>query len=355
MTDGNAFLKENERARTIFADIVERFMRDGEPVGSRTLSLEGKRSGKFDLSPASVRNVMQDLEDLGILEAPHTSAGRIPTDKGLRLFVDGILEVGDLTAAERAALEEECGSNYTSIDKVMERASSILSGLSQSAGLVVTPTQVSKPLKHIEFVSLDSHRAMVVTVSEDGSVENRPIDLPAGTTPDMLREAGSFLSQKLFNKTISQMRDAITEEIHERESEIGTLTKNIIAEGLNVKLSDGNLIVRGHSQLLQDPKALQHIDRLKMLMEQLESKETVSRLLAEAEEANGVKIYIGSENSVFEGTGHSLILSPYRSGQSNSIVGAIGVIGPTRLDYAKIIPSVNFMAEMLARRVQKLG
>lgn len=354
MTTESAFLSENERARAIFTDIVERFMFDGKPVGSRTL----EKSGKFQLSSASIRNVMQDLEDLGVLGSPHTSAGRLPTDKGLRLFVDGIMEVGDLSPAERAAVEEACNVSGRSIDKVFEHASSTLSTLSQSAGLIVTSTQANKRIKHIEFIDIEPGKAMVILVAEDGSLENRPIEVDAGTTPHMLREAGDFLSKRLYDKTLSQMRGDIAEEIEAQTTEIDTLTKAVIKAGLAIELGDGKLVVRGRSHLIEesnkpkDDEDFRKLEELRELYSQLESKETISRLLSEAEDANGVKIYIGSENSIFRTSGHSLILSPYRSGQSNSIVGAIGVIGPTRLDYAKIIPSINFMAEMLARQVK---
>lgn len=324
-------------------------MMDGNPVGSRTLS----RS--FSFSPATIRNVMSDLEDMGLLQAPHTSAGRLPTDQGLRYFVDGILEIGALSDVERAAIEEDCTDANISIDTVFEKASATLSGLSASAGLVIAPTQANKPLKHIEFVSISPQQTMIVMVSEDGSVENRIMDVDAGITPDMLREAGMFLSEKLYGKTIAQMRDNILAEIKARKSEIDPLMASIIEAGLVTKLEDGKLIVHGRSQLLKDPDALNNLERLKGLMEQLESQETVSKILDEATNANGVKIYIGSENSIFEGSGHSLILSPYSSGTNNSIVGAIGVIGPTRLNYAKVIPTVNYMAEILSRRISTLG
>jgi len=338
----------DERARAVFRHIVESYMADGNPVGSRTLSRN------FDFSPATIRNVMSDLEDMGLLQAPHTSAGRMPTDLGLRFFVDGILEIGTLSEIERAAMEEDCNNANLSIDSVFERASVTLSGLSSSAGLVVAPTQADKALRHIEFVSIAPQKAMVVMVSEDGSVENRVMDIEVGITPDMLRQAGMFLSEKLYGKTISQMRETILDEIKARKSEIDPLMAKIIEAGLVTKLSDGKLIVHGRSQLLKDPAALNNLERLKDLMEQLESQETVSKILEEASNANGVKIYIGSENSIFEGSGHSLILSPYHNG-SNSIVGAIGVIGPTRLNYAKVIPTVNYMAEILSRRIRSFG
>ena len=348
MSTQHPFKDMDERARRVFRHIVESFMADGEPVGSRTLS----RS--FDVSPATIRNVMSDLEEIGLLQSPHISAGRLPTDLGLRYFVDGILEMGTLSSAERAAMEEECTNADLSIDKVLEQASTTLSGLSACAGLVVAPTQADKTIRHIEFVFLNPQKSMVILVSEDGVVENRVIDLPLGMTSDMLRQAGSFLSEKLYGRTIIQMREDILKEIKERQSEMGPLMTKVIESGLATQLDNGRLIVRGRSQLLKDPGALENLEQLKDLMEQLESKETVSKLLEEASDADGVKIYIGSENSIFEGSGQSLILSPYKNSADN-IVGAIGVIGPTRLNYAKIIPSVNYMAEILSRRIRALS
>lgn len=348
MATHHNFQDLDERAREIFRYIVESFMNDGDPVGSRTIS----RS--FELSPATIRNVMADLEDLGLLQAPHVSAGRLPTDLGLRYFVDGILEVGTLSNTERAAIEEEYRNTDQSVNGLLEQATTMLSGLSASAGLVVAPTNANKIIRHIEFVSLAPEKAMVILVSEDGTVENRIIELAPGITADMLREAGAFLSEKLYGRTVVQMREVILEEIKARQSEIGALKASVIEAGLASKLEDGKLIVRGHSQLLKDPQAVQDLERLKDLMEQLESKETVSKLLEEASGAEGVKIFIGSENSIFEGSGYSLILSPYNNGSSNDIVGAIGVIGPMRLNYAKVIPSVNYMAEMLTRKIRSM-
>lgn len=339
------FQSLNDRARQVFLSIVENFLETGEPMGSRTLSRT------ISASAASIRNDMADLEHLGLLESPHISAGRMPSEAGLRYFVDGVLEIGKLGEIERAALEEECTSKDISADKMLERASTILSTLSSSAGLVVAPTNSQKSMRHIEFVQLDSNRAMVILVPDDGIVENRIIDLPNGITIDILKQAGAFLSEKLYGKTFSEMKGAILNEINARRSEMGELTKKVVEAGLAVQLDDGKLIVRGQANLLQDTNAIQDIERLQFLMEQLESKETISKLIDDAADANGIKIYIGSENKVFEGSGHSLILSPYTNG-SNNIVGAIGVIGPARLNYGKIIPSVNCLAEIISRRMR---
>jgi heat-inducible transcriptional repressor len=333
----------DERAREIFRHIVDNYVASGDPVGSRTLSRN------FDLSPATIRNVMADLEDLGLLEAPHISAGRLPTSRGLRYFVDGILEKGSLSETERRALELQY-KHSESVPDMLEQASLLLSGLSSSAGLVVAP-KANKAIRHIEFVSLAATRALVIIVPEDGTVENRIMDLPPGVTPDMLKQASNFLSERLYGKTIAEMRNLIKEEIAQRRGELGDMMTRIVEEGLATKGGDGTLIVRGTSKLL-DQHSLQDIEHVRMLMEQLEAKETVSKLLDEAGAADGVKIFIGAENPIFRG--HSLILTPYGDGAGN-FVGAVGVIGPMRLDYAKIIPSVSFMAEMMTRNIRKLS
>jgi len=344
MSDPNDFLEQNARARAVFQHIVENFVQDGAPIGSRTLSKN------FEFSPATLRNVMADLEDLGLLMAPHISAGRIPTDQGLRYFVDGVLETGTLSDIERRALEEECSTTNTSAEDLLENASTILSSLSASAGLVVAPQQKTNRLKQIQFVQIEPTRAMVILVSEGNNVENRVIELPQGITPAILQEASNFLSEKFIGRTIEEMNVSLIDEIKHREHELNALTSKVIESGLARKLEDGKLIVHGRSQLLKSPQAVQDIERIQELMEQLESKDTVAKLLDEASAGQGVKIYIGSENSIFKGSGHSLILSPYADGNDN-VIGAIGVIGPTRLNYAKIIPAVNYMAEIISRKL----
>lgn len=333
------------RARNIFRHIVENYVTSGDPVGSRTISRN------FELSPATIRNVMADLEEMGLLEAPHVSAGRVPTTQGLRFFVDGILEKGALGEPERRALEAQYRET-NSIEDMYEQATRIISGLSGSAGLVVAP-KADKAIRHIEFVLVQPTRALVIIVPEDGMVENRLMNVPAGITPDILKQASNFLSDRLYGKTMAEMRSDIREEIASRRGALGDLMSQVVEEGLATQIADGTLIVRGTANLL-DQSAIQNLDRVRALMEQLEAKETVSRLLDEAGQADGVKIFIGAENPVFAGTGHSLILTPYTNAMGG-FIGAIGVIGPTRLDYAKIIPSVNFLAEMVTRNIRKLS
>jgi len=335
----------DERARNIFRHIVESYMSSGEPVGSRTLSRD------FDLSPATIRNVMADLEDLGLLESPHVSAGRLPSAQGLRYFIDGIMEIGTLNEAEKKALESQY-SEQSSVPDIFDQASRILSGLSSSAGLVVAP-KADKSIRHIEFVLIQPNRALAIIVPDDGMVENRIMAIPPDMTPDILKQASAFLSERLYGKTFSEMRESIKTEIMARRGELGELMTRIVEEGLALQTGDGTLIVRGTSNLL-DQGSLQDLDRVRQLMEQLEAKETASRLLDEASQADGVKIFLGAENPIFRGSGHSLILTPYRGG-TGSFVGAVGVIGPARLDYAKIVPSVSFMAEIISRNIRKLS
>lgn len=344
MSDFSPFARLDDRARRVFVSIVESYLQHGEPVGSRFLS-KG-----FDVSPATIRNVMADLEEIGLLQSPHTSAGRMPSEMGLRYFVEGILEVGELGMNERAALEAEYHHAGLSSDAFFERTGKILSDISASAGIVVAPKE-DKPLRHIEFRLLNERQALVVLVTMNGAVENRLIDVPAGTTPDMLVQAGLFLSEKLHGSSIGQMRENLKKEIATRRNELGDLTSTIIESGLAMQMNDGTFIVRGTSNLLNE-ESLQNLDRVRLLMENLERRETAAKLLGEAESAGGVKIFIGAENPVFNESGYSLILSPYRN--TEGIVGAIGVIGPTRLNYAKIIPSVNAMAEILSRRMTRI-
>ncbi|MCB1529978.1 MAG: heat-inducible transcriptional repressor HrcA [Rhodospirillales bacterium] len=346
MDKENALLDLDERAREVFRHIVDSYMRTGDPVGSRTLSRN------FDVSPATIRNVMSDLEDLGLLCAPHVSAGRMPTDRGLRCFIDGILEIGTLSRAERAALEEKCADDGTNINGMLEKASAMLSGLSASAGLVLAP-KADKSIRHIEFIELGPGRALAIIVPEDGIVENRIMDIPRGMTGDMLKKAGAFLSERLHGKTIAAMREDLLAEIRARRSELGDLTSAAIEAGLAIKAGDGQLIVRGHANLL-GTSALHDLERIRLLMEQLEAKETVSKLLEEAAQGGGVKIYIGSENPIFESSGYAMILTPYTNA-SNSVIGAVGVIGPTRLNYAKIIPSIDVTADIIRRKICALS
>jgi heat-inducible transcriptional repressor len=338
----------NERSREILRHVVEAYVETGEPVGSRTLS---RRLG-MALSPATIRNVMADLEEFGLLFSPHTSAGRLPTEQGLRLFVDGILQVGALTRDERSNIDSQCRVTGRSMPQVLEEASALLSGLSHCAGLVMAPKRDSR-LKHIEFVNLGPGRALVVMVDENGGVENRVIDLPLGMPASSLVEASNFMAAKLVGRTLQEARKEVLDEIKSQKSQIDELTGKVVEAGLATWADDsgsGVLIVRGQANLLEDVGGLADLEQIRALFEALETKEALIRLLEAADIAEGVQIFIGAENELFTLAGASMIIAPY-SNSEEKLVGAIGVIGPTRMNYGRIIPMVDYTAKLISRLI----
>ena len=341
-----------ERPREVFRHLVDAFLTSGEPVGSRTLS----QRLPLSLSPASIRNVMADLEALGLLYAPHTSAGRVPTERGLRLFVDGLLEIGDLNPSERAAIETRIAGTGHGLEDVLTQATAMLSGLSHCAGLVVAPKQDSA-LKHIEFVSAAPGKALVVIVGEDGTVENRLIDTPSGLPGSVFSEASNYLNARLRGRTLDTAKREIAEELESERAELDALTAKIVAEGLATlaEPSDSNrsaeekvLIVRGASHLLDSVEAQTDIERIRTLFDDIERKNDLIRLLELAKKGDGVRIFIGSENRLFSLSGSSIVAAPYADAKGK-IVGVIGVLGPTRLNYARIIPMVDYTAKVVGR------
>lgn len=338
----------NERSREIFRRIVESYLATGEPVGSRNLS----RLLPMTLSPASVRNVMSDLEGAGLIYAPHTSAGRLPTEIGLRFFVDAMLEIGDLTADERARVEVEVRAAATghTLETALAQASALLSGASRGAGVVVT-TKADPRLRHIEFVRLDPARALVVLVAEDGSVENRLLDLPAGLPASALVEAANFLNARLRAKTLGELKQEIEAGREAMRRELDGLAAGLVEAGLAVTVGAGEsrqLIVRGQANLLGDVRADEDLERIRRLFSDLETQTDVIDLLTRTEGGEGVRIFIGSENKLFSLSGSSLIAAPFRDA-SQTIVGVVGVIGPTRLNYARIVPMVDHTAKVVSR------
>ncbi|MGH6932558.1 MAG: heat-inducible transcriptional repressor HrcA [Dongiaceae bacterium] len=336
----------SERSRQILRHIVDAYVETGEPIGSRTIS---RRLG-MSLSPATIRNVMADLEEAGMLYAPHTSAGRLPTETGLRMFVNGLLEVGDLTKEERANIESQCAASGRSVPEVLEEATSMLSGLSHCAGLVVAP-KTERPLKHIEFVHLGPGRALVVMVNEDGLVENRIIDVPVGLPASSLMEATHYLTARLVGRTLDEARIDILEDLEHHRAELDSLTTKVVEAGLATwagGAKGGALIVRGQANLLDDVTALSDLERIRGLFTALETKESMVRLLEAADQAGGVQIFIGSDSELFGLAGCSMVIAPYRNSRER-IVGAIGVIGPKRINYARIIPMVDYTARVIGR------
>ena len=344
----NAGLALGERPREVFRHLVEAFLTSGEPVGSRTLS----QRLPISLSPASIRNVMADLELMGLLYAPHTSAGRVPTEKGLRLFVDGLLEIGELAPDERAAIEARIAGTGRGLEDVLTQATTMLSGLSRCAGLLVAAKQ-DTILKNVEFVAVAPGRALVVIVSEDGQVENRLIATPAGLPVSALSEASNYLSARLRGRTLDAARAEILSELDGERAELDALTAKVVAEGLATLATplgeqEKVLIVRGTSHLLDSVEAQTDLERVRTLFDDIERKNDLIRLLELAKQGDGVRIFIGSENRLFSLSGSSIIAAPYANAQGK-IVGVIGVLGPTRLNYGRIIPMVDHTAKVVGR------
>ncbi len=338
----------NERSRAILRHIVEGYLMTGEPVGSRNLS----RLLPMTLSPASIRNVMSDLEASGLIYAPHTSAGRLPTQTGLRLFVDGLLQIGNLTEDERRLIEAQiAATRSTSMEKVLGEAMDVVSGLSHCAGVVLAEKQVAA-LKQVEFVPLDSGRALAVLVSEDGHVENRIVTLPPGLPASALIEATNYLNRHVRGLTLPDARQHIERQLSLVRAELDGLTQKVVKAGL-AEWSGGDadrksLIVRGQSNLLKDLTAAEDLERIRQLFDDIESKSELVQILGSADTAEGVRIFIGSENKLFSLSGSSLVVAPFHD-ESRKVVGVLGVIGPTRLNYARIIPMVDYTARLVGR------
>jgi heat-inducible transcriptional repressor len=338
----------DERSRKIFGQIVETYVETGEPVGSRTLS----RRLAVSLSPATIRNVMADLEDLGLLYAPHTSAGRLPTDAGLRLFVNGLLEVGGLDPGERGRIDAQVRAMGKSVDNLLDEATTLLSGLSGCAGLVLAP-KTDNALKHIEFVPLGPGRALVIMITENGLVENRVLEVPQGLPPSALTEATNYLNARLAGRTLDEARTEIQEELDNQRTQLDELAAKVVETGMATWVGGdrgGELIVRGQSHLLADVTAIQDLERIRGLFETLETKEQVLRILDMVNGAEGIQIFIGAENELFSVTGCSMIVAPYQNSREE-IIGAIGVIGPTRINYRRIIPLVDYTSKVISRMI----
>lgn len=341
----------NERSREIFRYIVSSYLESGAPVGSRTIS----KALDLSLSPASIRNTMADLEDLGLLAAPHTSAGRLPTERGLRLYIDGLMEIGQLSREERSRIEVECGVKGLSVNEVMSNASSLLSNLSACASLVIAP-RMEKPVKQIQFVQLEPGKALIVIVLQNGMVENRIMDVPLDLPASALVQASNYLNSKLAGSSLEAVQDTIRKEMAQNKTQLDALTADLVARGIAIApgassgAMDGRIIIRGQSHLLEDVKAIADLERARTLLGFLDEQKNMLKIVEKVSAAQGVQIYLGAENEIFDQSGWSMILSPYKNADQK-IVGAIGVIGPTRLDYDRIIPMVDYTSQVIARLI----
>ena len=348
----NLITQMNDRSREVFRRVVEGYLESGEPVGSRTLT----RTMSEKISAATVRNVMQDLEHFGLLDSPHVSAGRIPTQLGLRMFVDGLLEVDTISDDVRDKMHETLSNDQRDVSKMLDRVGSALSGLTQGASLVLTPKHEA-PIKHIEFVSLAQDRALVVLVDEDGHVENRVFEPPLGQTPSSMREAANFLNAVAAGRTLSELRVSISAEIQAQRQVLDALAGELVEQGLALWENEGQpyerLLVRGRSNLIEDAETA-NLERIRTLFDDLERKRDIAEFLDLTEDGEGVRIFIGSENKLFSLSGSSLVVSPYMNADRR-IIGAVGVIGPTRLNYGRIVPIVDYTAQLVGRLVSDRG
>lgn len=354
MPDRAALLAEmNDRSREVFRRVVEGYLASGDPVGSRTLT----RSMSEKISAATIRNVMQDLEFLGLLGSPHISSGRIPTQLGLRLFVDGILEIGAVADEDRERIDASLGTNEPDLAHLLDKVGAALSGITQGASLVLTPKHEA-PIRHIEFVSLGPDRALVVLVFADGHVENRVFTPPPGQTPSSMREAANFLNALAEGRTLTDLRQTVAADITARRREIDSLAHAMVEQGLALWENAGEpgerLIVRGRANLLDGAGETGDVDRIRTLFDDLERKRDIAEFLDLTEQGDGVRIFIGSENKLFSLSGSALVVSPYMNADRR-IVGAIGVIGPTRLNYGRVVPIVNYTAQLVGRILSERG
>ena len=350
MIEKKEILEEmNNRSREVFRRVVEGYLADGEPVGSRTLSREFSE----DISAATIRNVMQDLEFLGLLGSPHTSAGRIPTQQGLRMFVDGILEVSEVDKNDRKKIDKIVSDETNQVDDILDDISTTLSGVTQGASLVLTPKREA-PIKHVEFLPLSTSQALVVLVFADGHVENRLFKPPPGQTPSSMKEAANFLNAIMGGNTLSEAKKLIKNEIDYRRQELDSLAHDLVRSGLALwedsEERNERLIVKGRANLLNESSQQEDLDRIKNLFDDLERKRDIADFLELTEKGEGVRIFIGSENKLFSLTGSSLVVSPYMN-SDRKVIGAVGVIGPTRLNYGRIVPVVDYTAQLVGKMI----
>lgn len=343
----------NDRTREVFRRVVEGYLTSGEPVGSRTLT----RALSEKVSAATVRNVMQDLEYLGLLDSPHVSAGRVPTQAGLRMFVDSLLEVGQVAPEDQEKIDATLGVNDQDVATLLDEVGAALSVITRGASVVLSPKREAA-IRHIEFVSLAADRALVVLVFADGQVENRVFVPPPGQTPSSMREAANFLNALAEGRTLSELRGSMAAEIALRRQEIDSLARDLVESGFALWENAGEpserLIVRGRSNLIGEAADQSEIDRIRVLFDDLERKRDIAEFLNLTEAGEGVRIFIGSENKLFSLSGSSLVVSPYMNAD-RKIIGAVGVIGPTRLNYGRIVPIVDYTAQLVGRLVSDRG
>ena len=337
------------RAKTILAEVIEVYLRQGTPVSSKLIS----EKLNSPLSPSSIRSVMARLEEQGYLHSPHTSSGRVPTDRGLKLFVDGLLELGDLTIEERNNIEARCSVAGKTLLEVLDHSSKELAGLSNCTSLVLAPNNIDRPLKHIEFVSLDQERALVITIDINGLVENKIMTVPSGITASALIEATNYINSKVYGKTLSELKLNISKELETQNKQIDKLSEQLVSEGLAIRSKEkgeDHFLINRRDFIYGKLEQKEELIKLDILLNELQNKKNFINILKNTSEGTGVHVFIGSNTQMFNLSGCSMIVAPLKQrfkNKNTSTLGAIGVIGPSRLNYSRIIPMVDFTAKVL--------
>ena len=342
----NVYVELSDRSKQIFKSVVETYLKTGSPSGSETIL----KKGGIDLSSSSIRLILANLQKQGLLFAPHTSAGRLPTDKGMRLFVDGLLEFGRLTKAEQENIKQQCLSKGALFQDVLEEASKMISGLSNHAGIVVAP-KYQNNIKHIEFIRLNDTQVMSIIASTTGQIENRIMDDEGSYSDTLLREISNFLNYKYSNKSIDEIKKDIQSDINSSKGRLEALSKTLVQNGiLGLEPSSQNpyIFLHGQSSLLEDEIVSKDLDQIRKLFDEIENKTNFVDILENTNSAKGVQIFIGSQNFLFKHSGLSMVMAPYKN-KEQKIIGAIGVVGPTRLNYAKIVPLVDYTSKIIGK------
>ena len=330
----------NERSRILLKSLIEKHISDGQPIGSRELA----KSSGLELSPASIRNIMADLEEMGFIASPHTSSGRIPTPLGYRFFVDSLLTVQPLGSIERHKIEDQFRPD--SANRLIATASQLLSNLTQFAGVVKSPSRQSSSFRHIEFVSLSDHRILLIIVAPDGDVQNKVLEASRKFTDSELTEATNYLNQKYAGMAFENIRARIQSELTELKDNISQLMSLAVSAGQENSAKNEDYIVSGETNLLSVNDLTMNIESLRTLFEMFDKKTGILQLLDTSDRANGVQIYIGGESGLVPLDECSVVTAPYDV--DGQVVGTVGVIGPTRMAYERVIPIVDITAKLLS-------
>ena len=345
----NLYTELNDRSKLIFKKLVESYLKTGSPAGSETIM----RTGGLNLSSASIRSILSDLQKEGLLFAPHRSAGRMPTEKGMRFFVDGLLEFGRISNIDKENIKQQCSSKGKSYEEVLDIASRAISGLSNYAGIVIAP-KFQKNLKHLEFIRLNKTQLMLILAYVNGEVENRIIEDSGQYNSSLLIQASNYLTSKFSNKNISQIKKLLELDIKKSQNDIEIISSKLIKQGIietspNVK--NPYIFLHGQSNLLKDEIISKDLDQIRNLFDDIEKKSSFVEILENAGKAKGVQIFIGSKNFLFKHSGLSMIMAPYKN-KEQEIIGAIGVVGPTRLNYSKIVPLVDYTSKIIGKVIE---